>query len=288
MFGYIHPFRPELKCKDLDLYKATYCGLCCTLRQRYGLLAPMFLSYDLTFLALLLEEVQDCYQLTKGRCHGNPLCKKHRVPTSEALNRCGDITVILAWFQLKDNIRDDGILKRTVARLLCCLLQPSYKKAEKQLSAFSQKVAENLQTLHRLEQECCSSMDQAADCFGSILRETVPNHLPQGKIRCLEQILYHVGRWIYLIDACDDFERDKKTQSYNPLRYRFGEDIQQDSLATTLNHSIYMAKSALDFVDFGVRTGVIENIFQYGLPQVQDAVIHGRWQTEKKQRRYSS
>ena len=55
MFGYVRPVREELKCRDFDLYKATYCGLCGAMRRRYGWLAPMFLNYDFTFLALLLS-----------------------------------------------------------------------------------------------------------------------------------------------------------------------------------------------------------------------------------------
>lgn len=59
MFGYVRPVRPELKCRDFDLYQATYCGLCRCLRRRYGLLAPMFLNYDFTFLALLLWQPEE-------------------------------------------------------------------------------------------------------------------------------------------------------------------------------------------------------------------------------------
>ena len=58
MFGYVRPLRDELKCRDFDLYRAVYCGLCRCMRRRYGLLAPMFLNYDFTFLALLLEDLR--------------------------------------------------------------------------------------------------------------------------------------------------------------------------------------------------------------------------------------
>lgn len=284
MFGYVRPFRPELKCKELDLYKASYCGLCCTLRERYGLLAPMFLSYDLTFLAILLEEPASCYHPCKGRCHGNLFCKKMRVPPSEALNRCADITVILAWFQLQDTIADDGWIKKNLARFLCLFLKPSYKKAHKHLPDFSAKTQQSLATLQQLEQSSCASMDRVADCFASILRDTVPEDVPEAQKRCFQQILYHVGRWIYLIDARDDLEEDKTSHSYNPLLLRYGEEIPQDDLSMTLNHSVFMAKSALDFLDFGVRQGLIENMFQFGFPVVQDAVLEDRWKRDKKQK----
>ena len=75
MFGYVRPFRPELKCKDFDLYRATYCGLCRCLRRRYGLIAPMLLNFDFTFLALLLWEPEEGFTPCRGRCHANPLRK---------------------------------------------------------------------------------------------------------------------------------------------------------------------------------------------------------------------
>lgn len=284
MFGYVRPYRPELKCKDLDLYKETYCGLCCTLRQRYGFLAPMFLSYDLTFLALLLEEPEECYHSCQGRCHGNLLCKKPRVQPSETLNRCADITVILAWFQLQDTIADDGILKKNMATILSIFLKPSYRKAQGALPIFTENTKESLHLLQKLEKEGCTSMDKVADCFASILRDAVPETLKEGDRRCFQQILYHVGRWIYLIDARDDFLQDQKSQSYNPLALRYGSEIDQESLDMTLNHSVYMAKSALVFLDFGVRNSVIENMLEYGLPAVQDAVLQDRWKSDKKQK----
>lgn len=284
MFGYIRPYRPELKCKDFDLYRETYCGLCCTLRQRYGLLAPMFLSYDLTFLALLLEESQDFYTSCKGRCHGNIFCKKSRTMPSDALDRCADITVILTWHQLKDTIADDGFLKRCSARILKLFLKSSYKKAQERLPQFAEKTAQSLAKLQELEAKKCSSIDQVADCFAVILQETLTENLDVSQRRCFRQLLYHVGRWIYLIDARDDFEEDKKTSAFNPFLYRYGEKIDQISLEETLNQSIYMAKSALVFLDFGIRTAVIENIFLFGMPVVQYSVLHDHWQQDKKQK----
>ena len=75
MFGYVRPVRLELKCRDFDLYRATYCGLCRCLRRRCGLLAPMFLNYDFTFLTLLLWQPEAGFQPCRGRCHANPLLK---------------------------------------------------------------------------------------------------------------------------------------------------------------------------------------------------------------------
>lgn len=285
MFGYVRPCKPELKCRELDLYKATYCGLCCTLRQRYGMIAPMFLSYDMTFLALLLEQAQEVPSICKGRCHANLLLKKTTVESSDALNLCADYTVILAWFQLKDTIHDDGFFKILGAQFLCVLLAPSYKKAMKRVPYFEQSTAQCIEELHALEQGQCESMDKVAHCFASILQETVPSQWKDSdspRFRSLRQMLYHVGRWIYLLDARDDFLEDKKSSSYNPLLLRFGETGNDEALASTLNHSLHLARSAQEFLDLGIRTGTVENILSLGLPLIQESVFQNNWKQKKR------
>ena len=82
MFGYVRPVRPELKCRDFDLYRATYCGLCRCLRRRFGLIAPMLLNFDFTFLALLLWQPEEMFSPCRGRCHANLLVKKPMCPDS--------------------------------------------------------------------------------------------------------------------------------------------------------------------------------------------------------------
>jgi len=54
MFGYVVINKPELKFKEFDVYKSFYCGLCYSLRSRYGFVGQFTLSYDMTFLVMLL------------------------------------------------------------------------------------------------------------------------------------------------------------------------------------------------------------------------------------------
>ena len=109
MFGYVRPVRGEMKCKDFDLYRATYCGLCRCLGRRYGLLAPMFLNFDFTFLALLLWEPEERFTPCRGRCHANPLLKKPMCPDSPALELAADESMVLTWWKLRDAVRDEGL-----------------------------------------------------------------------------------------------------------------------------------------------------------------------------------
>lgn len=55
MFGYVVLNKPEIKFKDFDMYRSFYCGLCRELRERYGISGQITLSYDMTFVILLLS-----------------------------------------------------------------------------------------------------------------------------------------------------------------------------------------------------------------------------------------
>lgn len=282
MFGYVRPFRPELKCKDYNLYKATYCGLCRCLRRRYGLIAPMFLNFDFTFLALLLWEPEDTFTPCRGRCHGNPLRKLPMCPDSPALELATDESVVLSWWKLRDSVRDDGFFGGLPARGLSALLGPAYRKAARRRPEFDQTVRGCLEELNALEKENCPSLDRTADTFARLLRSAAPVGGERGRV--LSQLLYHLGRWIYLADARDDLEEDKLSGRYNPVAARYGPAGDDEALRLTMDNSLELVGAALQLGEFGCRKPLLENIVYLGLPLVQRAVFDGSWSEIKKQK----
>ena len=284
MFGYVRPVRDELKCKDFNLYRSTYCGLCRTLRRRYGLLAPMILNFDFTFLALLLAPPEARFTPCRGRCHANPLRRLPMCPESQALDTAADESVILTYWKLRDSVRDDGFWGGLPARLLSWLLLPAFRKAAGRRPGFEETVVRCLTELAGLEKEGCSSIDRAADAFARLLRAAAPPAGDPARDRPVELLLYHLGRWIYLIDARDDLEEDRKKGRYNPLILRFGPQGDDQALAVTLEHSLNMARSAFCILELGCRTAAVENILYLGLPMVQRAVFDGSWKQIKKQK----
>ena len=282
MFGYVRPFRPEMKCKEFDLYHATYCGLCRCMKQRYGFIAPMFLSYDFTFLALLLWDEEPSFQGCIGRCHMKPWVRKCMCLNSPALEETADKSVILSYWKLIDSIADERGIQKYAAKFLAALLRPSYRKASRLQPNFDVSVKLNLDKLSQLEHESCSSIDRTADAFACLLRDAGEREGERGRV--LEQILYHVGRWIYLADARDDFQEDKSEGRYNPLLLRYGPECDDAALSNTMCHSLEMAAAALQLGQFGCRGPILDNILYLGLPQVQKAVFDGSWSQIKKQK----
>ena len=282
MFGYVRPFRPELKCKDFDLYRATYCGLCRCLRRRYGLAAPMLLNFDFTFLALLLWEPEDRFHPCRGRCHANPLRRLPMCPDSGALELAADESVILAWWKLRDSVQDEGFGRGLPARALSVLLRPAYRKAARRCPGVDRTPERCLKELAVLERERCTSLDRTADAFARLLQAAAPQEGERGRV--LSQLLYHLGRWIYLADARDDWEEDRLAGRYNPAAARYGPDGDDEALRQTMDHSLAQIGAALQLVDYGCRTALLENIVYLGLPLVEKAVFDGTWKDIKKQK----
>ena len=282
MFGYVRPLRQELKCRDFDLYRATYCGLCRCLRRRYGPVAPMFLNFDFTFLALLLWQPENTFTPCRGRCHANPLVQKPMCPDSPALELAADESIILAWWKLRDSVRDEEFWEGMSAQALSGLLYPAYRKAAGLRAEFDRAVRDSLEELTVLETEQCASLDRTADTFARLLRSAAPSSDPRSRV--LEQLLYHLGRWIYLIDARDDLAEDREADRYNPVAARYGPEGDDRALKLTLDHSLELMGAALQLGDFGCRTPVLENVVYLGLPLVQRAVFDGSWAQIKKQK----
>ena len=280
MYGYIRPDRSQLRLMDMENYQAAYCGLCHALKERCGVLARMTVSYDLTFLVLLLTEKEE--HACKKRCIRHPFGKKRCLCACHATAVSADRGMILSWWKLRDSVRDDRGMKRLLSRLACLFLRRAYGRAAKREPAFDALTASMLQKLHELEEERCDSLDRTADCFARILSGCAAGSGERQRI--LEQLLYHVGRSIYLLDAADDLEDDRQSGSYNPLllRYPSWDEEARESFRRTLMLSQNSALAAFNLLDENKFSPITENILTLGLPKMTDLVLTGQWKNRKK------
>lgn len=281
MFGYVRPARDELKVRQARDYEAAYCGLCRALGARHGFVARCFLNYDFTFLAILLDggEGERCEE----RCPSRLWCKKKTCISSAGIDAAADAGTILSYWKLRDTVVDGSFWERQGARLLSLVLRPGYRRAARLRPEFDQTVRSCLEELQALERERSASLDRTADTFARILAAAAPPSGDESRDRALYQALYHVGRWIYLVDAWDDLEEDEASGAYNPISARFGgrETVDLDYLRTTLRHSLNLARSACALLALGRWQETVENILHLGLPMVEELVSTGRWKAVK-------
>ena len=290
MFGYVRPSPERLTPREQEDFTAIYCGLCHTLQRRYGLPARMVLNYDLAFLAILLDEGEPCDGCQK-RCMIHPLKKRPCARPSAALDTAADYSVILTWWQLRDGVADHGFWGGLKYRLAARLLQGAYRKARKAQPAFDEHTSRHLAQLAALEMENCASVDRAADAFAGLLAGAADGIEDPVRHRVLQQMLYHLGRWIYLADAADDLKKDEKSGSYNPVALRFSLEqgkLTEESrleLASTMDRSVEMMAAAFELLDFGQWTGIIRSVVYEGLYAVGNAVLSGTFRRRPKRER---
>lgn len=283
MFGYIRPLTAELRVRELEAYKAVYCGLCRRIGGRCGWLARLTLNYDFVFLAMALTaEAQPC-TLTRRRCPVHPFSKRCMCQETPALDVAADESVILTYHKLRDDVADHGFWRGLPARLAGRLLRPAYRRAARARPEFDREAVACLALLARLEKENCPSIDRPADAFARLLQAAAPATGEASRDRALAQLLYHVGRWIYLTDAWDDLPEDVKKGRYNPLQLRFQGEAEEhiQDVRLTLRHSRSLAASAYELAKAEQWDGIISNILYLGLPAVEELVLSRRWRKRR-------
>lgn len=270
-----------MKVREFEQFKACYCALCNTLKNRCGTAARFILNYDFTFLAMLLsDESSPSYEYK--RCM-SVLGKKCCVCRNEALDRAADCSLILAFWKLKDSVSDDSFMKSIPSRFALLFLRSAYKKAAGRAAVFDGAVRERIGELSRLEREKTCSLDMAADQFAKILEAAAGEVYNEEKKRAMEQLLYHTGRWIYILDAFDDLDEDEKAGRFNPVaeRYKLGGGEhgadERESLRITLDHGMSLIGSAFELMPETAWAPILRNIIYLGMPAVTERVLSGTW-----------
>lgn len=285
MFGYVRPPLQTLSETEANRFRSVYCGLCHVLGCRYGAAARLILNYDFTYLAILLSSGEEP-ETEQRRCAVHPVKSREFVSENDALNLAADESVILTYWQLRDGVADLDWLHGLKYRSLSAILEPAYQKASALRPEFDQAVRRQLQLLHELEAQHCNSIDAAADAFAVLLESAAAEVGEPVRRRVLQQILYHLGRWIYLIDAADDLKKDIESGNYNPILLRF--DLRDGAwtpearreFTATLDHSIHLITTAFELWDFGVWKALLADTFYTSLFQVGKAVLDGTFQKQ--------
>lgn len=288
MYGYVRPLKGELKVSEYEVYHSLYCALCRELSRRGGFAARFVVNYDFTFLAMLLSR-EGTIRCETMRCPARLGGKRSCVCADASLALAADESLILAWWKIADSIEDTSFFKSLPYRAVRAALRPAYRKAAQAQPAFAALVQRSLAELAALEGESSASLDAAADKFAVILRAAAEAEPDEKRRRALGALLYQLGRFVYILDAADDFEADRAHGAYNPLIHRFGdrplsvEDRQ--SLREILCQTQNAIAAAYALLDENAWHSVLSNVIYYGLPWASESVLDGSWNRKKQDRR---
>lgn len=264
LLGYVRAYKPEMRFKEYDVYKGVYCTLCKTLLRRYSPIGQLFLSYDAAFLALVLLALQpDCPAQTSSRCCYNPAKKCLSCGRGDVQDFCADISVILFYYKILDDLHDRGFSRKLLAALLYPIALLMHRKAARMQPLADRIVCASIRRQNDTERTN-ASLDAAADPSATALAEL-------GTLRVDDKSFYRfcylLGRFVYVIDAVEDVRSDVRKKNFNPLKSRFIQD--PDSFAAyamqLLNLNIAELFKSMEKLELHRYNELVQNVIFDGL-----------------------
>ncbi len=276
MFGYVTVFKDELLVREFNEYKAVYCSLCKTMGKEYSRLSRFILSYDCTFYAVLLLALSGkCPGYEKKMCSCNPLKKCSYIKFGEeALSKAAALSVISAYFKVIDNISDTKGIKKFLYKMVKPVFKKWCKRAKLKYPYIFNALADMSREQFKAENSENCHIDLAAEPTANMLKSilSVEGRTEKEK-KILSSLGYSLGRWIYLIDAIDDYEDDKNKGNFNPFLKYNGEENLRDYSSQVLNQCLAGAYNSWNLLDVSQYFGIIDNILLKGLAAKQRTVL---------------
>ncbi len=274
VFGYLQIEKEELLVKEFEAYKAVYCGLCKQLGKDYSFLTRLTLSYDCTFYAMLLMSLHSsCSGYRSGRCTCNPLKKCNFAGSkNDDYSKAAAFSIISVYYKLIDDINDSGFFKSLLTRLIKPFFAHQRKKAKANYPWIDEIVSEMMIKQAEVEQDKNCLIDMSADPTAQMLAKILSKEgKNETESRVLYEFGYNIGRWIYLIDAADDVQKDIKSFGFNPF-VKDGKAVDINQISHTLNSSLARAYDAYSLLDIHDFKGILDNMILRGFPKVQNKI----------------
>ena len=188
--------------------------------------------------------------------------------------------MLLTGQKLLDDLHDEGFKKRLAVRLVLPFARRDYKKAAARQPQLARQLEELMQRQRELEENRCAQVDEAAEPT-ALLMQQVLSSLSEDPMRrrVLERLGYLLGRWVYLIDALDDWDEDQAKGRYNPFACQAAEtpDLDRGRLYEQARGTLYLTiaemRKAYDLLGIRSLDTMMENILDLGLRQTVDAIL---------------
>ena len=262
MIGYITVNREELKVKELGVYQAFYCGVCKDIKERYGQLPRLTLSYEMTFLAMLLSSVYDERPSSERlKCALHPLTRQVCV-RNKYTAYAADMCLISSYHNLMDNWADEQSVKSVI---FADLIRRNYRKAASKYPRQTKAVIRCVRETHKAEASGSYELDLAAGLTGHMLEEIFKYEKDDILNRDLGRMGFFLGKFIYLMDAYDDLEKDMKNGCYNPFVPMRGDEDFEERVKETLTMMAAEAAAAFERLPAIDYIDILRNVLYSGI-----------------------
>lgn len=273
MFGYVNLYKPLLKDEDFSVFKAYYCGLCKELGRSFNQAVRLGLSYDFTFLALVLDSLNnDELKIGEMSCSKHFGKKRKVIFDNEYIMYSAAMSVALNYYKLTDDIYDDKSIKAFICRIPYLR---QLKKIDKVFDIVISDIEKRLDNLKFFEKNLSKNIDEVSHEFAKLM-ETVFSYNIN-----LKKFGYNLGKFIYIIDAFDDIDNDLAKKRYNPilLKYNYnGTCAEKKKIAEEIDFilTFTLSQIASEYEKLKVykNKNLIDNIIYYGLRQKKDIILH--------------
>jgi hypothetical protein len=315
LFGYVRVCKARMTCGDYAVYRGVYCSLCKALGRRYGPLARLTLRYDMAFYALLALRKAGDTEFAPARCSFNPL-KKCLCCKSAAIDAAADVSMLMAYYKWRDTLRDSawyarllwapaGIFflwagckaKRRAPQAERIIRVAVAAQAMQEAGYRRQEAGEDEQEAGYRKKEAGYRGQEAGEDVtpdSCILTPDACSHPSAHALGALCALLdawlyrlgYLLGRWVYLMDAADDCEDDRKRGRFNPF-LSGGSDPGGLIRATSAELAgEWEALEACVEPDADARTPeiccILENILTLGLAAMEQKVLKEMWEMRQR------
>ncbi len=291
MFGYVTPCKMELKIKDFEKFKAYYCGLCRMIKKNFGNLPRLALNYDMAFLAVLLDSLNDSnFKVKKQFCSFHPMQKRLVLIENSPLEYAAFCNVLLAYYKLLDNIYDDN---SKLSRVYSSVLNLYLKKAPEKYKNNSDYIGSSLRELSAVENNPeVKTLDELSHHFADLTGYILSHYDSEDNTaENLYWLGYNLGKWIYIIDAFDDLEKDMHNNKFNALSKIYNKDNKPykellEEISPRIDFTLTScAQSCLEYLSklpIQKNHDLLHNILQFGLMEKMDNIFTGRMKKNEK------
>lgn len=253
-----------------------YCGVCKGIAQSCGQGARMGLTYDVTFLSVILHNIAGIdVKIEKQHCLTHCIRSKMMANVDDMTKKLGALNTALVYYKYTDDILDGD--KGRGKRLW---FVSGHKKTVRNYPEIERIVRENLAAQQETEKSKTDSLDRAADASANMMAELSDYLLEDKKTPYTHDLFYAVGKWIYLIDALDDYDKDKKKGAYNPFVLSYSCEDKSDLMKRRQKdvefvfHSLFFdIRENLSKIKFHFNRDLSDNILLRGLPSETKRVM---------------